>query len=301
MLGEVTADALTVTAGGTITDTSMQAITASGVTILDAGTSDIELDNDAIHDFADAVSASGANITVDDANAIELADIDATGNLAVTAAGAIDDGPETGTTTDVDVAGTSTLLSTTVGNITLDDASNEFAGAVSADGLNVTLSDASAIELGNIDAAGNLSVTAVGAIDDGAQTTLGGDVDVTGASTLVSSSGANVTVDDNTNEFDGAVTASGSDVALGDVSAIELADIDATGDLTVTADGTITDTAGQAINAGGATTLDAGTFDIQLDNAGLHDFAENADFNACLLYTSPSPRDKRQSRMPSSA
>ena len=24
-------------------------------------------------------------------------------------------------------------------------------------------------------------------------------------------------------------------------------------------------------------------------------------FNACLLYTSPSPRDKRQSRMPSSA
>ena len=26
-----------------------------------------------------------------------------------------------------------------------------------------------------------------------------------------------------------------------------------------------------------------------------------ADFNYCLLYTSPSPRDKRQSRMPSSA
>ena len=25
------------------------------------------------------------------------------------------------------------------------------------------------------------------------------------------------------------------------------------------------------------------------------------EFNACLLYTSPSPRDKRQSRMPSSA
>ena len=26
-----------------------------------------------------------------------------------------------------------------------------------------------------------------------------------------------------------------------------------------------------------------------------------AGYNACLLYTSPSPRDKRQSRMPSSA
>ena len=29
--------------------------------------------------------------------------------------------------------------------------------------------------------------------------------------------------------------------------------------------------------------------------------AAGADFDTCLLYTSPSPRDKRQSRMPSSA
>ena len=29
--------------------------------------------------------------------------------------------------------------------------------------------------------------------------------------------------------------------------------------------------------------------------------ASNSDFTFCLLYTSPSPRDKRQSRMPSSA
>ena len=32
----------------------------------------------------------------------------------------------------------------------------------------------------------------------------------------------------------------------------------------------------------------------------LHEFFRNVDFD-CLLYTSPSPRDKRQSRMPSSA
>ena len=29
--------------------------------------------------------------------------------------------------------------------------------------------------------------------------------------------------------------------------------------------------------------------------------SEEGHFNVCLLYTSPSPRDKRQSRMPSSA
>ena len=49
------------------------------------------------------------------------------------------------------------------------------------------------------------------------------------------------------------------------------------------------------------------TGDISINNAGLTSITAgaivNADINAsaCLLYTSPSPRDKRQSRMPSSA
>ena len=38
------------------------------------------------------------------------------------------------------------------------------------------------------------------------------------------------------------------------------------------------------------------------DQPFYHLLAENADsYYTCLLYTSPSPRDKRQSRMPSSA
>ena len=38
------------------------------------------------------------------------------------------------------------------------------------------------------------------------------------------------------------------------------------------------------------------------DKQGEHDFLEEANnYWGCLLYTSPSPRDKRQSRMPSSA
>ena len=45
--------------------------------------------------------------------------------------------------------------------------------------------------------------------------------------------------------------------------------------------------------------------DIDSDNDGIHDVEEGGDgaldTNGCLLYTSPSPRDKRQSRMPSSA
>ena len=49
-----------------------------------------------------------------------------------------------------------------------------------------------------------------------------------------------------------------------------------------------------------------GKIDILINNAGISDpipaLEEDLDlFKSCLLYTSPSPRDKRQSRMPSSA
>ena len=42
-----------------------------------------------------------------------------------------------------------------------------------------------------------------------------------------------------------------------------------------------------------------------LEKSGLSDLADDQkvsfEISSCLLYTSPSPRDKRQSRMPSSA
>ena len=39
----------------------------------------------------------------------------------------------------------------------------------------------------------------------------------------------------------------------------------------------------------------------QWDNANVGAYSSAMGYNTCLLYTSPSPRDKRQSRMPSSA
>ena len=41
-------------------------------------------------------------------------------------------------------------------------------------------------------------------------------------------------------------------------------------------------------------------FDLLIKNANLPDGRKNIDI-ACLLYTSPSPRDPKTSRMPSSA
>ena len=42
-------------------------------------------------------------------------------------------------------------------------------------------------------------------------------------------------------------------------------------------------------------------FDIKFDWDTAGDSIEFGDFKGCLLYTSPSPRDQRGSRMPSSA
>ena len=38
-----------------------------------------------------------------------------------------------------------------------------------------------------------------------------------------------------------------------------------------------------------------------LNRIGYFAFTKKAAYNACLLYTSPSPRDRQKSRMPSSA
>ena len=40
---------------------------------------------------------------------------------------------------------------------------------------------------------------------------------------------------------------------------------------------------------------------LKIDNEKPKDYNNLASYISCLLYTSPSPRDKRQSRMPSSA
>ena len=56
--------------------------------------------------------------------------------------------------------------------------------------------------------------------------------------------------------------------------------------------------AGAFVNLTGTQTISGDkTFTGTLDLSG----ATIATFDTCLLYTSPSPRDKRQSRMPSSA
>ena len=93
ILGSISASSLTVDAGGTITDTTDQAISVTGQTTLNSGGADfdIDLDNPNLHDFGGALSATGNDITIDDNGNLILGDIDSDGSLTIRANGAIDD------------------------------------------------------------------------------------------------------------------------------------------------------------------------------------------------------------------
>ena len=167
-----------------------------------------------------------------DDNAIVLGNITATGTLSVTAGGAAGETiTDTGT---VDVDGTTTLNSG-LADIVLDTVTNDFTGAVTASGANITLVDANAIVLGTITASGDLSVTALGGT-----ITDTGTVNVDGTTNLSATS--DIVLDTVTNDFTGAVTASGADITLVDANAIVLEDVTGTGTVTITAlNGNITE------------------------------------------------------------
>ncbi|OED39515.1 hypothetical protein AB833_15210 [Chromatiales bacterium (ex Bugula neritina AB1)] len=367
-LGAVNAIDLTVTAGGSITDTAAESITVSAVTSLDAGAFDIDLDNAASHDFAEAANfnASGGDITVEDVDGIQLGTVTLATNAdptiasnqgdftliaggPVTQAGALTVSGQTSITTtddevtltnsgndfsgsvsvntgaatgaDVEITdvnaialgavkaidltviagGTITdtaLQSITVSEVTslnagtsdiqLDTATHDFAEAqnFNATGGDITVADIDGIQLGTVTLAANVDPTI--ASNSGALTlTTGGDITQTGALTVpgdaqVTTTADKVTLTNTGNDFTGSVsvnTGAGADVEIVDTDALTLGAVIAD-TLKVTADGSITDTAGAAVVVSGATMLDAGGSDIDLDNIDLHNFADTADFDA---------------------
>ena len=97
-----------------------------------------------------------------------------------------------------------------------------------------------------------------------------------------------------------ATSAAGDGVRIGNPGDAGVADGSIVNSGSITSESTNGTTAG-------VRAVDGVAFQGTLDNSGLISGAQNglyfgdADHTGCLLYTSPSPRDKRQSRMPSSA
>ncbi|MEQ9548930.1 MAG: filamentous hemagglutinin N-terminal domain-containing protein, partial [Coleofasciculus sp. G3-WIS-01] len=125
---------LNITANGAITD--LENLTVAGVTTLNAN-GNITLDD--ANNFSTVAVTSGANVTLNDSNAIDLGTSSITGTLGVTAVGEITDSGA------LSVTGETRLNAN--GNITLDNANNFSTVAVTS-GANVTLNDSDTIDLG---------------------------------------------------------------------------------------------------------------------------------------------------------
>ena len=131
---------LNVTTNGALTQSGP--LTVAGTTTLVAGAGNDITPYSAGDNFSTVAVNSGNNVTLRDANALDLGASNVSGNLNVTTAGAI-----TGSGNIV-VAGITTLAAGSGSDITLDSAGNNFSTVGVISGRNVTLADANALDLG---------------------------------------------------------------------------------------------------------------------------------------------------------
>jgi hypothetical protein len=242
-------------AGG-VSQTANSTIIISGTSSFIADTTlaqDAALSNEN-NDFGGRVSFTNANGgswrdvgIVDAQGGLVLADIAATGALTVQS----DRGPITqAANAALSIGGISGFTASTNGpnsgaaDILLGNANNNFSGVVNLDGANVTVSDSNALQLGQINAAGNLDVQAAGNVDM-AFTNVAGTMNINTGGGNLSLGQSLVAVNTTITTGGGNISQTGTLSLLGDVS------LDAgTGSITLI---------NPANNFGGELTLNAGS------------------------------------------
>ncbi|MBV5341589.1 MAG: hypothetical protein J0665_18870, partial [Deltaproteobacteria bacterium] len=252
--------------GGDITQASGGTITAGGDATLtaakDGAPANIALGNDG-NDFQAVVNADGKNVTIkDDSGGIDLGTIKSSETLNIDS----EDGDITqasgGTIT---TGGDATLTAAKDGapaNIALGNDGNDFQAVVNAAGKNIALVDKNGIELGDITASGALAITA----DSDITQATGAIISASGTSSLTST-GGNVTLFNQNNDFKNTLNIDGGDVAINDVNSINLNNVTTSGNLALLAAGDITQAGDTSITASGASTLASTGGNIALSNS----------------------------------
>ena len=201
--------------------------------------------------FEGAVAATD-NLSVDAAGGININDtMDVDGNLSLNATNS-----DIASGTAITVAGTASL-GAGWGNITLDNENNDFTGAVTiGSGMDVSLRDKNTFALGASTVSGNLT------LQTGGELTQTGSLAVTGTTQITAGLTNNITLDDENNNFGGAVSVvSGKDVSIIDQNAMILGAVTSTGKVNIaalTGNLTLTNTITTSDSTDSAVTLNAG-------------------------------------------
>ncbi len=157
------------------------------------------------------------------------------------------------------IGGVATLVAGATNDITLNNASNDFATATITSAQDVLLNDSNALILGTSTISGILDVVVSGALTDS------GNLIVAGLTTLSAGSANDITLN-NANNFSTVKVISGNNVALNDINALIFDASTIGNNLTVTTAGDITQV-GALIVSGIATFTAGATHDITLSGA----------------------------------
>lgn len=258
-----------VTAGGNITNSGT--LQVAGTSTLSASTGEITL-TQAGNNFNRVAIPSATEVSIVDTNAIDLGPISISGNLNVTANGAITQNG--GALTINGINKIATFAAGTANDITLNNAANDFStitiNLTSAN--NVSLRDVNKLNLGTVTVAGNLEITTNGALTQtGALTMTGSNKTLT----LAVGSANDILLHNSLNSFVNAVINNANNVTLTDTSALNFGTSTISGNLEVSTTGAITQTG--VLTVPGTSSFNAGTNSITL--------TQNNNFTGAVLLT----------------
>jgi len=165
-LGTVTASGdLSITSASTVSRTAATALSVVGTATIIATGQTINLTTTGTNNFG-TIAVTGTTVTITEASATDLGTSVVNGVLIVTSGGAVTDSGDltfSGATITINAGASAINLNSTVSTLT---------GQLNLTGTNIAVTTNSAANLGNIAAAGTLTITASGAITDATGTTM---------------------------------------------------------------------------------------------------------------------------------
>ncbi len=231
-------------AGGAITQGTNSVLNVDGTTTIDAAGQDVALNG--ANDFENLAITAARDVGITDTNGINLGTSTLSGNLVLTANGALtDSGAIIFSTNNAEA----TFSVGGANNITLNSTSNDFKKIIITSANDVQIIDDNEIDIGASTISGNFNVTAEGITDSGAITVSGAN-----KTTTLTATGFDIELD-SANNFT-TLSIAARDATIVDSNAIELGASTLSGNFNLSAGGAITDS-GVISVASGITTLTA--------------------------------------------